>query len=382
MQIRAVYPYYATGFGVSHTCLSICEQLQSPEVRCELTWAASDAQMRREFTVDAVPPWLKRVAYRFDGTSGRIKRWAESTFVGRLRPGDVAYIWPGTSIDVYRAARDRGATIIGERINCHRGTSMRILDAAYRRLGLPPAHGITHESLLDETEKLRMCKYIFSPSPPVTQSLLDAGFSRDVVLQATYGWDPVRMNSEGPGLEKVEGLHALFVGRACVRKGVDLLATAWTRAEVRGRLSLVGAIDREISDVCSEAMKTGGMKSISFMPNVAAAYKSADVFLFPSLEEGSPLVLYEAMAAGLPSVLSPMAAGEVARHGVDCLVVDPLDSAGWVDAIRRIAGDPDLRRSLGEQAKVRAQEYTWEKVGRRRLALLQQSMGSLSKTAS
>ena len=382
MQIRALYPYYAGGHGINHTCLSICEQLQAPDVRCELTYAASNACMRRDFTVDTIPPWLKSLAYRVDRSETWIKRRTESGFVRRLQPGDVAYIWPGTSMDVYRAARDRGATIIGERVNCHRGTSKRILDEAYRRLGVPPAHGITEESLLDETEKLRLCKFIFSPSPLVTQSLLDAGLARESVLQASYGWDPARMATPGPGLEKVEGIQALFVGRACVRKGVDLLTAAWTRAAVPGRLSIVGAMDGDISALCADALRSGAVRSIPFMQNVAPAYKNADLFLFPSLEEGSPLVLYEAMASGLACVFSPMAAGAVGRHGVDCLVVDPLDSEGWSDAIRRLAGDPDLRRSLSDQAKARAREYTWDKVGRRRLALLQEAFGTRPQPAS
>jgi len=370
--IRALWPYFGTGQAVSHTCISICERLGSPGVRVELIYAASNPKMRRPFTVDAIPSMLKGLAFRLDRSGERIKRRAEKFFSRRIEAGDVAYIWPGTSIDAYRAARERGAIVVGERINCHRGTSKRILDDAYRRLRLPPAHGITDEALRDETEKLQLCDFIFSPSPPVTRSLLDAGFPDRVILQSTYGWDPERMSSEGQGLEKVDGVQAVFVGRACVRKGVDLLTSAWMRAKVPGRLSLVGQMDADISAICAEALGSGSVKSIPFLPNVAPVYRSADLFLFPSLEEGSPLVLYEAMASGLASVLSPMAAGEVGRNGVDCLVVDPLDGDGWVEAIRKLAGDPALRRSIGEQARLRAQEFTWEKVGLRRRALFEQ----------
>jgi glycosyltransferase involved in cell wall biosynthesis len=79
------------------------------------------------------------------------------------------------------------------------------------------------------------------------------------------------------------------------------------------------------------------------------------------------------MASGLACIVSPMAAGEIGRSGVDCLVADPLDTEAWVQAIRRHAGDEGERRKLGEQARLRAQEFTWEKVALRRRAQLQEA---------
>src|SRR6185436_5633501 len=113
------------------------------------------------------------------------------------------------------------------------------------------------------------------------------------------GWDSQRLSREGKGLEKSGGITALFVGRSCVRKGVDLLAAAWAKADVKGRLCLVGQMDPEVAEICAEPFRRADIIRRPFVDDIAAVYRSADLFVFPSLEEGSPLVLYEAMASGL-----------------------------------------------------------------------------------
>jgi glycosyltransferase involved in cell wall biosynthesis len=87
------------------------------------------------------------------------------------------------------------------------------------------------------------------------------------------------------------------------------------------------------------------------------------VFVFPTHEEGGPLVTYEAAACGLPSIVSPMGAGRIVRDRHEGLVVNPLDVDVLADAISMLAGSPTLRQELGSQATVRAQDFTWEKVG-------------------
>jgi glycosyltransferase involved in cell wall biosynthesis len=376
LRVRGLYPTFSSGRATTHVCLSLARHLRGPEMEVEFMFVASAGEGRSEFTIDAVPRWLKGVAYRLDPSGRRIQKFAEGRFSRRLRAGDIAYLWPGTSTSVYRQARERGAMVVNERINCHRATSKRILDDAYRRLGRPPQHQITDEAIREETEKLLLCDYVFAPSPLVAQSLKDAGLPETKILQSSYGWDPQRLNRGGEGLEKGEGITALFVGRSCVRKGVDLLAAAWAKADIRGRLFLVGQMDAELEEICSGPFRRADIVRRSYMADIAAIYRSADLFIFPTLEEGSPLVLYEAMASGLACILSPMAAGEIGRPGVDCLVVDPQDQDGWIASIRRLAGDEALRKSLGEQARLRAQDFTWEKVaGRRRELLLKAYRG-------
>jgi glycosyltransferase involved in cell wall biosynthesis len=181
------------------------------------------------------------------------------------------------------------------------------------------------------------------------------------------------MSEEGPGLAATPEPTALFVGRGGIRKGLHLLLRAWARAGVRGRLAVVGTLDPELARLRSAELSRPDVEVVPFRDPVAPVYRSAQIFLFPTLEEGSPLVVYEAMSAGLACVLSPMGAGEVGRPGRDCLVVDPADEEGWVGAIRSVVGDAALRERLGREARERAREFTWDRVALRRRAQLEEA---------
>ena len=62
---------------------------------------------------------------------------------------------------------------------------------------------------------------------------------------------------------------------------------------------------------CSRILARSDVIHRDYTSDIALAYREADFFAFPSLEEGGPLVTYEAMANGLPVLTSPMRAGGV-----------------------------------------------------------------------
>jgi glycosyltransferase involved in cell wall biosynthesis len=85
---------------------------------------------------------------------------------------------------------------------------------------------------------------------------------------------------------------------------------------------------------------------------------SADVFVFPSLFEGSAVVTYEALACGLPSVVSP-SAGSVVRDGIEGFIVQPRDVDALAGRMERLGRDPALRARMARAARARAIEYDW-----------------------
>jgi glycosyltransferase involved in cell wall biosynthesis len=174
----------------------------------------------------------------------------------------------------------------------------------------------------------------------------------------------------------------LFVGFVCVRKGAHLLLDAWQRAGIRGQLVLCGAIEPGIARHSADVLARPDVVHLPYVSDVSSVYRQADIFAFPSLEEGGPLVTYEAMAHGLAVVVSPMGAGAVLRDGIDGMILPAHDTDAWADALRRLAASPDLRSRLGASARARAAEFTWEKVAARRADSLLQRLRSGSSVTT
>lgn len=85
------------------------------------------------------------------------------------------------------------------------------------------------------------------------------------------------------------------------------------------------------------------------------AFKGADLFAMPSLSEGLPVALLEAMARGLPIVVSRVGGvPEVVTDGTDAVLVEPGDPVVLADRLSELVEDPERRRELGEAAAARA----------------------------
>ena len=93
---------------------------------------------------------------------------------------------------------------------------------------------------------------------------------------------------------------------------------------------------------------------------LAAAYASADAFIFPSRTETLGLVLLEAMAAGCP-VVAANAGGipDIVTDGVNGFLFDPTDEQGAVTATQRLFADPSQRADLRSAARAEAERWGW-----------------------
>jgi len=157
-----------------------------------------------------------------------------------------------------------------------------------------------------------------------------------------------------------ESVRVLFVGWIVEGKGVrELLAAARNLPEVR--FTLVGPQQPDFLESVREGLEAQRHHVELLGPRpreqVLALYREADIFVLPTWREGFPLVVLEAMAAGLPVVATPVGAiPDVLRDGVEGHLVRPRDPAALEAAIRRLVEDPGARRALGQRARKRVEE--------------------------
>lgn len=159
-----------------------------------------------------------------------------------------------------------------------------------------------------------------------------------------------------------------------MRKGVHLLLDYWVKAKLNAKLQLVGKIEPAIESLVKTYIGQHNIEHIPYTNDLASIYKNADVFVLPSLEEGSPLVTYMAFGAGLPILVSPMGGGGVVTDGVEGIVIDPYDADVWIEQLQRLSKDAELRINLAKQSKLKAPEYLWDEVAKRRLDLLTEAV--------
>ncbi|MBE2286882.1 MAG: glycosyltransferase family 4 protein [Prosthecobacter sp.] len=276
----------------------------------------------------------------------------------------------GEFTPLMRAARARGIKVVSEIYILM--SSQRLQEEERQRFPewervAPDWDGVTRAAGW-EGAPVGDCDYYLCPSEAVAADLVERwGVAASATVVVPYGMNASWLELEPrpcPG-------RILFVGTADLRKGIHYLAMAAEELAKRGRRYEF----RVAGNVSTEVLRQPACAHLSFLGRVPRdrirdEFQMADVFVLPSLAEGSAEVTYEALASGVPLVVTK-AAGSVARDGVEGRIIPERDPVALADAIEQLVEDRTLRDQLGQAARRRAREFTWEQYGTRLVAALQ-----------
>jgi glycosyltransferase involved in cell wall biosynthesis len=231
--------------------------------------------------------------------------------------------------------------------------------------------------------------YYLSVSPALTDRYLAAGMPSDRIRQAPNGVDADRFRpataDERGALRTALGLSAdrpviLFVGIMSPDKQPRVLFDAWLRlqdnAAIASTLVFVGSTSSRqfeadaglAADIRRRADEAGcGDRVIFVAPTnqVHDYFRAADVYAMPSIREGLPIALLEAMACGLPCVASrlPGATDVMIDDGVNGRLVAPGDVSGFASALGELLANPVEAARMGAAARQTVEErYTIKRV--------------------
>ncbi|TSC91533.1 MAG: group 1 glycosyl transferase [Parcubacteria group bacterium Licking1014_17] len=152
-----------------------------------------------------------------------------------------------------------------------------------------------------------------------------------------------------------------------IQKGQDYLIQAIKIIKdnfpgINCELILVGNGRRQ--KILEELVKKLGIgKYVKFLGRRSPPYSEADLLVFPSLWEGMPNAVLEAMAAGLPVIATPVGGiPEVVRDGLSGVIVPPKDAHAIANATWRLFKNPQILIFLAQEAKkiVSSREFTWD----------------------
>lgn len=162
---------------------------------------------------------------------------------------------------------------------------------------------------------------------------------------------PNGVHLPGRVAEEAAQAHVLFAGRLSPEKGIADLVEA-TRD-----LPLVVAGDGPLRALVPDAL------GFVAHDELGRLYDEAAVVVLPSLREGLPLAVVEAMAHGRPVVATRVGGiPDLVEDGVTGFLVEPGDRDGLRAALERLLADPQLRRRMGTEARRRVRRCSWDAV--------------------
>ena len=176
--------------------------------------------------------------------------------------------------------------------------------------------------------------------------------------------------------------YLLYIGGFAFRKNLVRLVRAFAAVADQfpdHLLVIVGRTGRSYPLVRETAQSLGILSRVVFPGQVSAAdlptlYCGADLFVYPSLYEGFGLPPLEALASGVPTIVSrssslPEVVGEAA------LLFDPLDQEELIDCMGRVLADRDIQARLRQGGPVRAAGFSWDQTAAGTLAAYRTAAG-------
>ena len=259
---------------------------------------------------------------------------------------DVFNGWTGSSLASIRRARRRDVPSVLQTGSAHIVTQHDLLQEEAVKYG---AHGpSTHPGVIARVlREYQEADTIVVPSPFVHRTFVDQGIAPEKLVVVPWCALPVHGSGERWPPDESRPVTILFVGGCTLRKGLPYLLDAAKAlgpvAEVRlvgtpnpSLFARLGGLPRNVTAV---GTKTGqGLRD---------ELRNADIFVLPSVEDGSALVTIEAMLAGLPVVVSDQAGPALIKDGESGFIVPACDAGALADRLLLLARDPDARARIG-----------------------------------
>lgn len=274
---------------------------------------------------------------------------------------DILTGWSSATLEAIPVAHDMGIKVVIERGSTHIAHQTELLAEEYRRHGL--TFKATDPGIIErELAEYEQADAIAVLSQSSSRSFIERGIAEDKLIVNPLGVDlggftaPERPRSD-------RRCRILFVGALGLRKGTPGLINAFAAIKNIAELHLVGPIDEDFQSLLGrlplDNVHIRGAVAGSELPGI---YAGADIFCLPSIEEGFGMVVAQAMAAGLPVIVSEaVGAADIIEHGSSGVIVPTGDEPALTEALQGLAGDPQRRRDIGRAARERVDNgYSWD----------------------
>lgn len=282
--------------------------------------------------------------------SGVIRRWRDCDAVEA--------VIGGVADRVLAFAKRRGCATLGHPVCAHPDTVSTLVGTAYAGLGLDPRWAVP-PALERRYAEIAVCDQLLVDSRFVWRSYVAAGVAPERLKLVTPGVDLSRFRPLRPSRGRDGIFRVVCVGTISPRKAQHILLRAWALLKLpRAELVLVGPTGRDAHRVLR-----GFENSFTYLRRVPNAelpglLARASAFVLPSVEDGCPQAPIEAMACGIPVIVTEnVGTADILSDGVDGFVVPALDAEALAARLELLYRRRDLARTVGEAAAATATRH-------------------------
>lgn len=262
-----------------------------------------------------------------------------------------------------RKAQSRGAKTVCDVRQEHPFFQERILSEEARRQNVKvEIPGKPYEQrMIDEFE---LADFFVVPSMHAKDTFVAEGYDARSISVIPYGTD-LRYFHQKPRTDAV--FRVICVGSITLRKGIHYLLQAFKELNLpNAELLLIGNVDFRFKPLL--AKYEGVFRHLAAIPKIALIdyYSNSSVFVLPSLADSFALVVLEAMACGIPAIVTTnTGAGEAIEDGKTGFIVPIRDVEVLKEKILFLYQNPDVNCDMGARAMNTAHRMTWESYERR-----------------
>jgi glycosyltransferase involved in cell wall biosynthesis len=210
-----------------------------------------------------------------------------------------------------------------------------------------------------EIESFKLADYVIAPSNFVKDEISKLKIDINKIFVVPFGSNthnsiPKEFNKN----YKSDGIDFCFAGSINKRKGIEFLLEAWNNKVFENdRLHLCGRLYPEIKELLIK-YDFKNVITPGFI-DTSGYFKKCDVYIFPSLIEGSSKSIYEAMNCSLPCIVTHNS-GSVITHSEDGFIVELADPEVLRDRMLEFKNDNSLIKKMGHSAFQNSRKYSWD----------------------
>lgn len=291
---------------------------------------------------------------------------------------DLVHTWPLGALQTLKTAAELGIPTVLERPNAHTRFAYEVVQQECDRLGvvlpLDHEHAYNEEVLGREEAEYQAATRLLCPSDFVARTFSERGFAPERLARHQYGFDEA-LYFPPAKREPAKGLTMVFVGGCAPRKGLHYALDAWLRSGAcrDGTFLVAGAFVPGYEAALSSMLVHPSVRVLGHRKDVAALMRASDLFVLPSLEEGSALVTSEARGSGCVLLVSN-ATGAMCTHMQDALVHQAGDVEALTKHIRLVNEDRNMLEGMRRRSLEGTPEITWSAAGARLLKVYRESV--------